>query len=301
MVLVDLNNEDSDLAELEKGLTEAVHARAETLQGDTKDETGKNATQDAQESHDPDLPDKLKGKSLEDIAAMYKNLESAYGRMANDLGQQRKLTDRLLELKRSEDLEQNGGTKQPAPEKVEFTGSQLLDDPMQVLDKYLEAKLGRYQSDSISKVEQLEKSLAERDFIAKHGDISQLGQDPKFAEYVNASPYRVQRAQQAAAGDWVAADELLTDYKALFGGQQKDARTEESHDAKPEKTSEANSALKEAQKAQLESAGNGQSASNKKHYSRAALMQLRLTNPDKYYDPAFQDEILQAYQEKRVK
>ena len=297
MVLVDLENANSDLAQLEQDLNKAVHAG----QGADKDES-KNAQASTDQNPADNLPDKLKGKSLDEIAEMYANLESAYGRMANDLGQQRKLTDRLLDLKRSDDLEQNGAQPKPEPAKVEFSGSELLDDPQAVLDRYFETKLGQLTQTTSKKVEQVEQSLAERDFVSKHGDISYLSNDQKFAQYVNASPYRQRLAAAAAQNDWVAADELLTDYKALYGEQQ-DTKTEELHNAKPEESPKdaGNEALKAAQQAQLESGGNGQGANSKQTYSRAALMQMRLTDPDKYYDPAFQDEIMRAYEEKRVK
>src|SRR5688500_15488532 len=56
------------------------------------------------EVNDEELPENLRGKDVKDLVSMIKDSQSTIGRMANDLGQQRALTDRLLDLKRQSDL-----------------------------------------------------------------------------------------------------------------------------------------------------------------------------------------------------
>jgi hypothetical protein len=125
--LVDIAEDTpGNLTSLEADLTAAVTA--------SQSEPVKAAPVGTTTSQTSALPEKLRGKSLEDIANMYVNLESTYGRMANDLGQQRKLTDRLLDLKRVEDL----GKQQPKA--VEVSTSEFLEKPTETLEKFVSSR-----------------------------------------------------------------------------------------------------------------------------------------------------------------
>lgn len=295
MPLVDLENDNFDVTALEKDLTEAIHSQQQSakLQSSQKGEASRKA-EEQDSSDSAHIPDKLRNKSVEEIAEMYRNLESAYGRMANDLGSQRKLTDQLLELKRSEDLRSNGQTV-PKPE---VNSTELLDDPTSALDKYFEARLAQLQAQSNEKLSSIESKLGAAEFARKHGDVSVYGNDPDFIQFINATQYRMNRASQAANGDYEAADELLSEFKDLQSRRNPKPTKEtieEVHD--PEVTSH----LEAARKAGLENSGNSGSKPSGKVYSRAALMRLRLEKPDMYYDDAFQAEITRAYEEGRVK
>lgn len=285
MKLVDVNNEAGNMTELEASLKEAVTASA----------PAPDATAATPESPDNSakLTGKLEGKSLEDIASMYSNLESAYGRMANDLGTQRKLTDRLLDLKRSDDLGQNTPETQ---KEVNVSSTDLLDNPKETLDAYFESRMAQLQQGNSERMNQVESSLAEQNFTAKHGDISRIGEDPQFGEYVNATPLRQDLAQKAAAGDYAAADTLLDEWKSV-----KSFLAPAKGDPTPDPTPAADPNLEAARQASLESSTPAGSASSGKTYRRADLIELKLTKPHIYSDPAFQEEIVQAYLDKRVK
>lgn len=235
------------------------------------------------------LPDKLKGKTLEDIASMYVNLESTYGRMANDLGQQRKLTDRLLDLKRAEDL----GKQTPKAEDVKT--SDLLENPTQTLEKFASQRDRSLKETYDERIQRLEGSLAQSRFEQKHSDYQTVANDPAFVQWVQKSNLRTRAAQAAYNGDWTAADELLTEYKAQVGSVAVTA---------PKSDDSADANLKAAKAAGLDSSGASADAKRGKGgkvYSRAELLNLRLRDPDTYYNDAFQSEILLAHSEGRVK
>lgn len=299
MVLVDTTNENG-LDQLQKDLTEAVQTRKAAQSADTEVSKGDAGSEDSGAAADDTLPEKLRGKSLSEIADMYANLESAYGRMANDLGTQRKLTDQLLALddKRSNDLQQNTPPEQQ--EDLRITGTDLLDDPMGTLDKYLERRLASMQTNHEHRLDQIESSMSAERFTAKHGDISAYGQDQQFIGYINASQYRQQLAAKAAQGDYNAADELISEYKSIkdmLASQKTDDTTDTGQEAQDQ---DAN--IEAARKASFEGSSSGDAgAGNGKTYKRADLIRLKLERPDLYQDPAFQDEIIRAYAEKRVK
>jgi len=278
-VLVDAAEPSGELSQLEKDLSEAVQSR---------NEQGKKpaAKKEVASEEDDGMPSKLKGKTPQQIAEMYVNLESAYGRMANDLGTQRKMTDRLLDLKRDTDLGNNG-----QPTKVEIKSSELLENPTEALERFSQAR----EAQSAKRMDDLERSLAVQAFVAAHPDYQEYANNAEFAAWVNASPSRTRVAAVAANGDWSAAGDLLTEYKSASRVAKTDDEDEEADDSA--------AARKAAKQASLESASQGTQGAKKtgKVYRRADLMRLRAEKPDVWADEEFQSEIIRAYNEGRVK
>lgn len=241
--------------------------------------------------NDEQIPAKLRGKTLAELIEVYRNTESALGRANNDLGTQRKLTDRLLDLKRVDDLQTNGSAKPSAP--VEVSSTDLLSDPTKTLDTYIKSHPLIANNPTEQKFQQLERQLAEERFVAKHPDYAKFMGNQEFDAWVQASPLRQRAAQVAAQGNYSIADDLLTEFKS----QAKPAAAA----AAPGKTVEAarNVGLESGSAAAAAgSAGGGKPG---KVYRRVDLINLKLTKPDVYSDPAFQAEIMQAYAEGRVK
>ena len=242
-----------------------------------------------------DVPEKFRGKSRAEIVAMYQNLESTNGRMANDLGVQRVLTDRLLGLndKRLNDLTRNTPPEQrPAP----VTANEILDKPQETLDRAIDARLTRVTEDVNARLARTEAALAQTTFAGHHPDFQTVVQSPDFVAWVQSSPLRLRAASVANRGDWVVADELLTEFK----------------NSRPSKTDEAAPAagadLDGARRASLTTSGaagktgaDGKSNGGGKLYKRSDLMRLRIQDPEAYYDESFQAEILKAHSEGRVK
>jgi hypothetical protein len=229
----------------------------------------------------PEIPEKYRGKSVEDIVRMHQEAEKLIGKQAQEVGEVRKLADELIkqQLKPTE--------KQPTKE--EETEVDFFVDPKTAVRKAVEEHPDVVQARMAAaelKAEKAKRSLAE-----KHPDAMQVVQDPEFAEWVKAS--KVRTALFVAADqqmDLDAADELLSTFKALKPRQQATTSTVTKDDAEALRQS----SLKAAS---VDASGTGEVT--KKIYRRADLIRLQMTDPDRYQ--SLQPEIFKAYAEGRVK
>lgn len=237
------------------------------------------------------LPEKFRGKSKKELWEAYQNLESSNGRMANELGTQRQLTDRLLDLKRGEDLRRNTPTK---PSKPEVSTTDILEKPAETLDRVLSEREAALEARYTERLRNLEIGMAQERFRARHSDFQSVIADKDFQSWVQSSPIRLRAAAAANQGDWTIATELLDEWK---GRPQSAPRTEATR-ATP------TSDVAGARRATLETSGStgGEvSVAKGKQYTRADLMRWRIEDPESYYDEANQVEILKAYHEGRVR
>lgn len=258
-----------DLKALEASLREATAPAAKSETGGEKDEGVK-------------LPKKLQGKSYEEVIEMYQNLESAFGRMANDLGTQRKFTDQLLELKRASDLKSGGAPAEEKPRKVDIKAADLLERPGEVLERELSARDEMLTRKVEERLASLNAANKEQQFLAKHPDVQETTQSEDFRSWLEESPVRKRAATLVSqTGDYEIADELLSEYKA--------ARTSK---RSGDDTTGARSASLEGKSPSRKSSSGG------KRYRRAELIELRVRNPHLYEQMA--DEITRAYAEGRV-
>ena len=278
--VVDVAATPGNLSKIEADLSEAVVARG--LSGDTKVET-------KEEKSEEFLPEKLRGKSLKDIAEMYQNLESAHGRMANDLGTQRQLTDRLLDLKRAEDLGRNNGNT--APKKVEVSPAELLDKPTEALDRFVSAREAPLVKQVEDRLNQVEAKLMESQFMNRHPDVNNIAKSAEFNAWVAESRTRQRAAAFAARGDFGAADDLLTEFKLTRKTEA--TKVDQKGNLEAARAASLESGASKADGATAKTGG--------KTYSRADLMRLRIEKPETYYSDDYQAEILQAYADGRVK
>lgn len=227
------------------------------------------------------VPDKYKGKSLEDIVKMHQEAEKLIGRQAGEVSEVRKLADELLKRQLSStsipEVEQN------APE-VDF-----FENPQEAVKKAVENDPAVKEARQAAL--EFKRMKTAQQLAAKHPDFGQIAQDAGFQDWVKGSRVRLGLYARADAEfDYEAADELLSTYKEL----------------KQVKTSQESAAVQETgnkQKAQaLRAAGvdvGGSGEVTKKVYRRADLIRLRMTDPTRY--EALQPEIMAAYAEGRVK
>jgi hypothetical protein len=281
ITLVDVGDDAGNLDKLTKDLAEEASADEQVV-----DESQAPVRQ-TEENDDSVLPAKLRGKSRTEIAEMYANLESSHGRMANELGTQRQLTDRLLDLKRTGDLQAN------TPAKVKVTRDDILaDDPTPSIERLIDARLKPLTDALDQRLTQVSASNLEAVFVSKHPDYQQVAADPEFVKWVQASNLRVRAAQAAKGGDFSSADILLSEFK-----QERTRRV-----AAKQESREVD--LEGARQVGLESgtsADNTQSKKGGKVYRRSELIKLRMDDPERYYSDDFQQVILKAYSEGRVK
>ena len=224
----------------------------------------------------PDLPDRYRNKSVEDIIKMHQEAEKVIGRQAQEVGEVRKLADDLIK--------QNLNSK-PQPIAQEEPEVDFFADPQRAIQSTINSHpdvLAAKQATMDFKRMQIQQKLAQ-----EHPDFGQLVQDQDFNNWVKSSPIRIGLYAKADAEfDYDSANELLSTYKQLRG-----VKTQQL-----EKTSQE--ARKQTMKAvQVDTGGTGESS--KRVYRRADLIRLKMTDPNRY--DALSDEIMLAYQEGRVK
>jgi len=231
---------------------------------------------------DSKLPDKFKGKTIEEVADSYSNLEKEFGRKNNELGEQRKLIDQLLELK----LEEKNSTSDKQDDKAQKVDvDSLLEDPDTVIsDAVANNPLLKEMQDNLD-ASKRERELAS--FEDVHPDWQTVVGSDEFAKWVTESPVRTQLYNDANKNyKYDVAAELLTLYKGVQQAVVEGAKETKSQNAKR--------AMKDAV---TEKGATG--ASTTKVYSRKQLMQLRLRDPAKY--ESMSDIIYKAYAEGRVR
>ena len=220
-----------------------------------------------------ELPEKFKGKTAEEIAKSYVELEKMTGRQAQELGELRRLADEYIKTQLSE----GKSKKEEEVDDIDF-----LEKPEEAVSKVIE------KHPALNKIQELELKIAEKEFASKHPDYKDIAKTPEFAEWVAASDFRKDLYARADSFDFKAADELFTLWK-----ERQELLKSVSNKEEEIKKEERKKQLKDAA---AESGSSG--ATSKKKFRRSELIRLRMTDPDKYY--AMQDEILQAYKEGRV-
>lgn len=276
--------------------TQEVNADLKALTDSLTDERSlpdeSKAAPSGKPSGDEDwMPAKWRGKTDQERAEMYRNLESAYGRQANDLGTQRKLTDQFLLDKRARDL---GIDPERAPERkpreVRVTAAELLAEPGAVFARELDSLEQNVEQLVNRKLSEAGAQTQAQKFYEKHADAEQVTASAEFQAFLEESPVRSRAAALVRnTGDVETADALLTEFKARSARSQ-------SRESEPE-----DEGVKRARAASLEGSGGngGNNSPSKKIYRRADLIALKMRDPERYAE--LNDEIVRAYAEKRVK
>jgi hypothetical protein len=223
-----------------------------------------------------ELPDKYRHKSLDEIVKMHQEAEKLIGKQAQEVGEVRKLADELIKQNLSSRQQQ---TKVEEPE-VDF-----FENPQKAVQKTVDSHpdiIAARQAMLEMKRAQIQQKLAQ-----EHPDFGEIAKNEDFANWVKSSPVRIDLFKRADAEfDYDSANELLSTYKELRSVKQK-------------QTSDAGEATR---KQNLRAVGvdvGGSGESSKRVYRRADLIRLKMQDPNRY--EALSDEIMQAYQEGRVK
>ncbi len=219
----------------------------------------------------PELPEKFRGKSVEDIISSYQNLEKDYGRQGRELGELRKMADQIL----TQQLAEQTSAKDT------FSKDDFYENPEEFISRVLEKKLSPIQ-EKLSQTD-LQSTMAKLD--QQHPTWRQDAQDDKFQDWVAGSQIRADLFKKADNGDYAAAHELFDNWQLVNQAQAA---------AKAQAETKRKAELKSAQ---TEKGSTGQTS--KKVFRRLDLMNLRQRDPDRY--EAMQSEIMAAYREGRVR
>jgi len=236
-----------------------------------------------QVQEEDDVPAKYRGKSAKEIAQMHIEAEKLIGRQAQEVGEVRRLADELIKRELNT-------KKEPAAVEDEID---FFEDP----DKAVNKKIDSHPAIQQAKQQALEMKQMQtiNRLQQEFPDFQQTVNDPDFAEWVKASPVRVNLYTAAHnAFDYDSASELLSNWK--YVKPTKASSATEPTESLQEVTKAQRSAVKAATVDVGSTAGSGPTS---KIYRRIDLIRLNLEDPDRY--EALQPEIMQAYRDGRVR
>ena len=243
---------------------------------DDKEELGELEIEEQKIEQKPELPEKYREKSLDEIVKMHQEAEKLIGKQAQEVGEVRKLADELIKQNLGSRQQQ---TRQEEPE-VDF-----FENPQKAVQRTVDNHpdiLAARQVTLEMKRSQIQQRLAQ-----EHPDFGEIAKEQDFANWVKSSPIRIKIFEQADSGyDFDSANELLSTYKQLRSVKQK-------------QTSDDGEITR---KQNLKAVGvdvGGSGESSKKVYRRADLIRLKMQDPNRY--DALSDEIMAAYAEGRVR
>jgi hypothetical protein len=231
-----------------------------------------------QPQEDPTVPEKYQGKSMEEVVQMHQEAEKLLGRQSSEVGELRKVVDDYIST----------SIATPAPQQHVEPEDDIdyFTDPQGAVNRAIENHPRIREAQQYTEQYKKQSSLAT--LQAKHSDMQQILDDPKFAEWIKASKIRTQLFVAADQGyDADSADELFSLWKERKTVAQQTATVE-----------------KQARKQTLKAASTGNArgsaeGSRKKVYRRADIIKLMKNDPDRYQ--ALSEEIMAAYAEGRVK
>jgi hypothetical protein len=226
-------------------------------------------------------PEKYAGKTLEDVIGMHQNVEKAFGKQGQEVGQQRQLIQQMMEQSQA-----NQATE-TTEEAMSFEDT-FYDDPAKAVNSAIEnhpeirkAREGNVRSAQNANLTQLETT---------HPDFMNVVGDSDFQKWVGESGIRTELFRRADADyDFNAANELLGTWKQI-------SMIDKTQEVKAQQKKSRQKAMRQTSS---ETRSSGDSVGGKKIYRRADLIQLQVSDPSRYASLA--DEIHSAYVEGRVK
>lgn len=234
---------------------------------------------------EPEVPEKYRGKSLEEVVRMHQESEKLIGRQAQEVGENRRLLDQFIK----QQLESKQEAQPSKAQEIDY-----FEDPAKAINQAVENNpiLKQLQEQQAQQAQLVAKQTIEK----AHPDYLSVAQSDDFAAWIQGSKVRVQLFAQASNYDVDSALELLETYKSLRGIQAQKAEATKAADESLKKTDEE-SRGKALKAAAVQQGGTGESTKN--IYRRADLIRLRMQDPNRYESMA--DEILNAYAEGRVR
>lgn len=233
------------------------YARKQEDELETEIQEASEASESRQAENSIEIPERFKDKSIEDVIKSYTELEKAYSRQGNDLGEYRKLSEQLLAL------ESAGGSKETETQSEDISIDALYDDPKGTIEKVVSQR-----------VSGLEQQLQQERFTArlkqmnsKYDGWQEEVRTPEFVNWVQEwanTPVRQRLVMQGDQGDLDAAEEVLLSYyeKKQLAQQVRQSERKAKRDA-------------DLAKGTLES-GSPDSPESETTFSRKKLLDLRI-------------------------
>ena len=237
----------------------------------------------AEETQQPEyeIPEKYAGKSMQEVIEMHQQSEKLMSKQSNEVGEQRKLIQSLID-------EKNKATDTTPPEEPVAQEENFFDDPVKAVNQAIEN-----HPDVIKAREERMGNMQKHNLDAldkAYPDWQKTVQDSAFQKFIGDSAARTEMFRLA---DTEYRSDLAIELFDWYSSTEMSKKTQE---AKAEEKTKIQSNLK---KTSSESRSSGDSVGGKKVYRRADLINLQVTDPNRYASLA--DEIHSAYAEGRVK
>lgn len=252
------------------------------------DSEGTPTTPDKEEGAggDREIPEKYRGKSLEEVIEMHRNAERRIGALSNELGTMRGIVTDLSKITR-----QPQETRTSVEDDVDLTGDELIADPVKAIRKVVKRDIERTELDRRESELQAQVQLETQRLLNDFGDIGAITQTEEFQEFATRTASRREDFQTAAYGEGMAqvraARRLLedyADYKELVSKQNRNKRDEE---------------VDEAKRSSTEGGGNAGRVSSKPVFKESEVLEVISKEPEKWRSPSYQAEIMKAIKEGR--
>lgn len=238
------------------------------------------------------IPEKYRGKSVEDIVGILQNVESELGRKNNEVGTLRRLTDQVLNM--GLQVQNSRTDNQQTQTRTKLTTEDLLSDPEKSVSELAQEAADKRVASVDKRTANIEAQLQYDRFQRTYPDFEQTVMSDEFKSWVGSSNYRQRLAYRAAQNDWDAAGELI----GLFNENKPKTETTTKTETPDPKAAAKAAGL--AKRGGSSAAGVGASSDGKKIYSRAELIELRIKDPEGY-EARYTSEFLPAYRENRVR
>jgi len=236
----------------------------------------------------PKISDRYAGKSMEEVIEMQQEAEKLMSRQSEELGQHRAAVREKDQLIKTLLEAQNKANEATPPEEPVIQEDNFYDDPVSAVNKAIEnhpdvikareERMGNMQKHNL---EALDKA---------YPDWQKTVQDSSFQKFIGDSATRTEMFRKA---DVDYRSDLAIELFDWYSQTQMSGATQE---AVAEEKSKIEKQMKQTSS---ESRSSGDSVGGKKIYRRADLINLQVTDPNRYASLA--DEIQSAYAEGRVK
>lgn len=233
------------------------YARKQEDELETEIQEASEASESRQAENSIEIPERFKDKSIEDVIKSYTELEKAYSRQGNDLGEYRKLSEQLLAL------ESAGGSKETETQSEDISIDALYDDPKGTIEKVVSQRVSGLEQ----QIQQERFAARLKQMNSKYDGWQEEVRTPEFVNWVQEwanTPVRQRLVMQGDQGDLDAAEEVLLSYyeKKQLAQQARQSERKAKRDA-------------DLAKGTLES-GSPDSPESETTFSRKKLLDLRI-------------------------
>jgi hypothetical protein len=194
--------------------------RPEEEPTETTEELATNSieTPEEEQPQEPEIPEKYRGKSVEDLVQMHQELEKFSGKQSTEVGELRKVVDDYIQTQLS-------NQQAPQQQQQEDDDVDFFVDPQSAVNRAIDNHPKIREAEAYTQQARQQATLSQ--LKSKHPDMESILQDASFAEWIKGSKVRTQLFVQADQGyDYDAADELFSLWKERASVAQQTANVE---------------------------------------------------------------------------